>query len=268
VHPEDVVDLQRYPIDAGRADPDRSALTARLCRELDSQQYCVLPGFLKDAARERAVIEAETLRPQAYHNCATRNCYLQRTGDASLPDDHPRNLLFEASTRMVAADLIGDDSPLKTLYHWQPFRDFIAEVVGAGRLYPNEDPMQPVNIVCYEPGDRSAWHFDSDNAFTMTLMLQAAEYGGDFELVPNTRTDSDPNTDYLGAVLRGERAEDVVQVGREPGALCLFRGCNSVHRVSPVAGRRLRIMSVFVYETVPGVTGDPEVNETVYGRSS
>ena len=24
-------------------------------------------------------------------------------------------------------------------------------------------------------------------------------------------------------------------------------------------------MAVFVYETEPGVTGDPEVNETVYG---
>jgi len=26
------------------------------------------------------------------------------------------------------------------------------------------------------------------------------------------------------------------------------------------------MMAVFVYETEPGVVGDPEVNETVYGR--
>ena len=31
-------------------------------------------------------------------------------------------------------------------------------------------------------------------------------------------------------------------------------------------GDRLRIMGVFVYEDEPGVIGDPEVNETIYGR--
>ncbi len=268
MQPEDIIDLATYPIDRSSGDTERQALVARLKRELDDKQYCALPGFLKSDARERAVAEADVLRPRAYHNCATRNCYLQREGNAELPEAHPRNLFFDASTRMIPADLIAEESPLKTFYYWQPFIDFVAEVVGADTLYPNADPMQPVNMVCYEEGDRSAWHFDSDNAFTMTLMLQAAENGGDFELVPNARTDDDPNTDYLGEVLRGERPQDIVQVGREPGALCLFRGCNSVHRVSPVHGARPRIMGVFVYETEPGVLGDPEVNETVYGRSA
>jgi hypothetical protein len=54
-------------------------------------------------------------------------------------------------------------------------------------------------------------------------------------------------------------------VAREPGSLCIFRGCNSLHRVSPVSGGTLRIMGVLVYETEPGVVGYPEVNETVYG---
>jgi hypothetical protein len=54
-------------------------------------------------------------------------------------------------------------------------------------------------------------------------------------------------------------------VGREPGALCIFKGCNSLHRVTPVSGNSLRIMGVFVYEFAPGVTGDPEVNATIYG---
>ncbi len=37
------------------------------------------------------------------------------------------------------------------------------------------------------------------------------------------------------------------------------------HRVSPVEGDTLRIMGVFVYESVQGVVGDPEVNATIYG---
>ena len=32
-------------------------------------------------------------------------------------------------------------------------------------------------IPCQRSGDRSAWHFDSDNTFTMTLMPQAPEPG-------------------------------------------------------------------------------------------
>ncbi|MCP4334647.1 MAG: hypothetical protein GY785_18490 [Gammaproteobacteria bacterium] len=52
-------------------------------------------------------------------------------------------------------------------------QQFIADIVGETILYPSADPYQPVNVLCQGDGDRSAWHFDSDNAFTMTLMLQA-----------------------------------------------------------------------------------------------
>jgi hypothetical protein len=70
----------------------------------------------------------------------------------------------------------------------------------------------------------------------------------------------------VGEVLTGERDDTIVSVAREPGALCIFRGCNSLHRVSPVEGSTLRIMGVFVYEAKPGMVGDPEVNETIYGQ--
>jgi len=264
VTPEQVIDLTRYPI-ADPKDPRRGELITRLRGELADNQYCVLPGFLTEQARAQAVAEALALRPRAYDNCATRNCYLQRSGRADLPADHPRNLMFAASTRMIACDLIPADSPLKTLYDWPATRAFVAGIVGADALYANEDPYQPVNILCYEAGDRSAWHFDSENAFTMTLTLQGAESGGDFELVPDTRSETNENIDYLRQVLLAQSPADARRVAREPGALCIFRGCNSLHRVSPVAGSQMRIMGVFVYENAPGVTGDPEVNATVYG---
>ncbi|NMM45629.1 hypothetical protein HH303_14125 [Rhodospirillaceae bacterium KN72] len=265
MRPEEVVNLDAYPI-LDRSSPKRAELVARLKRELDQNLYVSLPDFIRPAARDRAVADAMAAHPKAFHNKSRRNCYLQRKGDETLPGDHPRNILMDASTRMIAYDLIPGDCPVKTLYHWQPVRDFVAAIVGSETLYDNEDPLQPVNLLCYEPGDRSAWHFDSVNAFTMTLMLQAPEKGGDFQLVPNTRSDSDQNYDYVGAIVRGERPQDAVSVAREAGALCIFRGCNSLHRVSPVEGDRMRIMGVFVYESEPGVTGDPEVNATVYGR--
>jgi hypothetical protein len=59
--------------------------------------------------------------------------------------------------------------------------------------------------------------------------------------------------------------DTVVSIDREPGALCIFKGCHSLHRVSPVVGDQLRIMGVFVYEFSPGIGGDPKVNATIYG---
>ncbi|MGI9463010.1 MAG: HalD/BesD family halogenase, partial [Aestuariivirgaceae bacterium] len=201
----------------------------------------------------------------AHDNNARRNCYLHRKGDPDLPNDHPRNLLFESSTRMIAYDLLPETSPLKTLYHWDATRQMVSDIVGADELYDSADPFQPVNVLCAERGDQSAWHFDSSNAFTMTLMLQAPDAGGEFELVPNTRSDADESYDYVHGVLTGKFPDDAVPVAREAGSLCIFRGCNSLHRVTPVAGDTMRIMAVFVYEAAPGVIGDPEVNANIYG---
>jgi len=67
-------------------------------------------------------------------------------------------------------------------------------------------------------------------------------------------------------VLGGDRSR-VKTVSRSAGELTIFRGCNSLHRVSQVTGKTMRLMAVFVYETEPGVVGDPEVNMTVYGRA-
>lgn len=143
----------------------------------------------------------------------------------------------------------------------------IAAIVGVDRLYPNEDPLQPVNVICYGDGDQSAWHYDSTNAFTMTLMLQPVLDGGLFELAPNTRNGAnDEDIAYMQEVFGGDRSR-VETVSREAGELTIFRGCNSLHRVSPVSGDQLRMMAVFVYEEEPGIRGDPDANLTVYGRS-
>ena len=260
------IDFGRYPLDS----PGPGALDELIadCRErLDRDQYCSLPGFLRADAVDLLVQETLPLLAQANRAESWRNCYLQRVPDPGSADDHPRNIMNYASYHMIAADLIGETSALKQLYYWAPFRQMVAAIVGVDALYPNEDPLQPVNVICYGDGDQSAWHYDSTNAFTMTLMLQSAESGGRFELAPNTRRNpGDEDIGYMQEVLGGGR-ERVRVVSREAGELTLFRGCNSLHRVSTVEGSRRRMMAVFVYEDEPGIRGDPEVNRTVYGRS-
>ncbi len=262
--PHEVINLEAYPID-DLDSPSFAALTGRLRAELDAQQYVVLPDFILPSARAKAIDQIECALGRANHISSDRNCYLQRQPDPSLPEGHPRNLFLPTSSRMLAADLLPVNSPLRTLYFWNNVRQLVARIVGADKLYENEDLLQPVNALCYQDGDQSAWHFDSFNAFTMTLMLQAPEEGGRFEMVPDIRSDKDPGHDRIAGIMRGGR-EGVVEIGRQEGALCIFRGSNSLHRVSKVFGPRRRIMGVFVYEDVPGVIGDPEVNETVYGR--
>ena len=258
------IDFERYPLDKA---PGAIADTIATCQnQLEKEQYCSLPGFFPMATLVKVVTEVDSLIPKANQANSLRNCYLERTQDPDLPHSHPRNIMNPARYRMIPADLFSDRSSLKKLYFWDPFRDFISQIVGESELYPSADPLQPVNVICYGPGDQSAWHYDSDNAFTMTLMLQSAEAGGVFELAPNTRCGiEEENLEYVSSVLSGER-DRVHTVSRTPGELTIFRGCNSLHRVTQVAGARKRLMAVFVYEKTPGVIGDPVVNQTVYGR--
>lgn len=261
--PATTIDLSRYPLDRSDGD-DYCSLVSSKRDELNDQQYCTMPGFLLDQRRREIAAAVEGQQENTYRADSERNVYLERSRSESLPGDHPKNIFARGCYNMMGAHLLQDDSPLKGLYYWQPMQQFIADIVSEATLYPSADPYQPVNVLCHGEGDRSAWHFDSNNAFTMTLMLRASESGGNFEMVPNTRSDADPNFDGLTRLLLGDESK-AIRISRAEGELVIFRGCNSAHRVTPIVGNRLRLMCVMVYETGPAVIGDPVVNETVYG---
>ena len=261
---DDIINADVYPLGSpGKA--TRDAVIKECRSELKKNLYCSLSNFVTKPALAAMATEANDLFDVSHHNNSLRNCYLHQQLDKSLDANHARNLQDRSSTRMIAYDQIPAESLLKAFYHHTAVRSLVAEIVGEGELFDNKDPYQPANYVCYQNGDESSWHFDSGNSFTMTLMIQPADAGGEFEISPHTRTDTDQNYERVASVLRGENDDGVVSVGREAGALCIFRGCNSLHRVTPVAGDKLRIMGVFVYEFRPGVLGDPEVNATIYG---
>jgi len=260
---EMIIDLSRYPLDRPGSEEYRALILTKR-NELNKNQFCTMPRFLLDAQRRKIVAAVERRQEHTHRADSQRNVYLECARSPSLPGDHPKNIFARGCYNMMGAHLLDDDSPLKDLYYWPPMQQFVADIVGEADLYPSEDPYQPVNVLCQGNGDRSAWHFDSNNAFTMTLMLQSAESGGHFEMTPNTRSDTDPNFEGVAQLLLGEES-NVVRVARDEGELVIFRGCNSAHRVTPIEGSRLRLMCVMVYETEPGVIGDPVVNETVYG---
>ncbi len=259
----DLVNTARYPL-AEPGHPAAQALVARCRAELAERAVCVVEGLLTPAALAALAAEAEGLAPLAHHRAARRNCYIGVEDDPALAADHPRRHFMATTLGVVADDLIPADSGLRALYTWPAFQGFLAAIMGYPALYPNEDRFQALNVIVYEPGEQSDWHFDPDNEFTVTLLLQEAEQGGGFSLVPDLRSAADENYDGVGRVLDGDSSR-VVGVARPPGSLVVFRGHDSLHRVAPVAGARRRLVAVMCYEDRPGIVGDPAVNAAIYG---
>jgi hypothetical protein len=129
-----------------------------------------------------------------------------------------------------------------------------------------EDPLARVNCMSYGPGECLNWHFDRSE-FTTTLLLQAPEAGGAFEYRTDLRSDDDPNYDGVARMLNGEDPE-VRSLTLTPGALNVFRGKNTAHRVTPVDGARNRVIAVFSFYDRPGVLFTEEERVGFYGRAA
>jgi hypothetical protein len=108
------------------------------------------------------------------------------------------------------------------------------------------------------------WHFDQTD-FVVSLAIQDADEGGDFEVAPQIRTAADERYDDVTRVLGGAR-DQVVTLPMTPGTLLVFAGRNSIHRVSPIAGSTPRLVALFGYDTKPGTMSSELLKEVRYGR--
>ncbi len=138
--------------------------------------------------------------------------------------------------------------------------------MGKPVLYRMDDPMARVNVQASRDGEALNWHFDRSE-FTTTILLQAPEAGGELEYRRDLRSAEDPNFDGVAAVLRGEDPE-VKRVALTPGALNVFRGVNTLHRVVPVRGPVERIVAIFAFFDRPHVTMTAKEQQGFYGRAA
>ena len=58
------------------------------------------------------------------------------------------------------------------------------------------------------------------------------------------------------------------QLEIKPGTLVLFRGKNSMHRVTPTIGNLTRMLVVFAYNAKPGISLSKTAQKTFYGKTS
>src|SRR6266481_9110488 len=261
--PEDLVDLERYPILDLSGDATRQL--TRHCRDqLDRTGACELAGFLQPEAFAMLVREGDSLAACAYHSVVTGTPYLAPP-DPSLPEDHPRKFFEPTSVGVVAYDQFPVDSVLRQLFEWDPLMEFIAAALKKDRLYRYADPMGALNLAVMGDGERLHWHFDQTD-FVTSIALRPSETGGDFEYVPLIRSATDENYPHVKRVLLGS-TEEVVRVAMRPGTLLLFEGRNSIHRVTPIRGRITRLVALLAYDTKPATRSSKLLQMARYGRT-
>jgi len=259
-----ILDLQRYPID--RLDrPEARALIARCQADLDAEGMFDLEGLVRPEVIERC---ATGLRPMLDRHSFTHkrnhNVYFLRNV-ANLAPDHPALREVETVHHTLCADQL-KDSAICRIYEWAPLADFLAAVLKKPALHRMEDPLARINVIGYRAGETLNWHFDR-SVFTTTLLIQAPEAGGEFQYRSDLRSDTDPNYDGVARVLRGED-EAVRTRAVTPGTLNVFKGKNTLHRITPPVGKRDRIIAIFSYYERPGVVFSAEERLGFYGRAS
>ncbi len=256
-----VVDLDRYPIHGdGEA---RRQLVSSVQEDVRSVGCAVIKQFVKPEAIPALVAEGDRVSHLGHRNFNRTNPYFTQL-PADLPDTHPLRRFYDRSNAFVPADNFGDDSIIRSLYEWPSFAPFIQEVLEEPSFYRYADPLADVVINLAEEGNGFPWHFDTNN-YTVTLAIQNAEHGGEFEFSPNLRTPTDENYDGVGRVLDGDQTL-IHTLHLEPGDLQIFKGRYSLHRVTPLSGPTMRYVAIFSFTEMEGVVGSPERTKQLYGR--
>jgi hypothetical protein len=262
--PRDLIDIARYPVDDLDSDQG-SALIDRCRRDLAASGSCQLQGFLTDDAVTQLTREALALGHLGVRKEGTHNVYFEDI-DPTLPEDDARRIMQRSSQSTVAYDLIPPDSGIRALYEWDPLLRFVGTALEKAPFYRQEDPLGALNLVYYEEGDELGWHFDRAE-FVVTLMLQPAASGGDFEYIPNLRNETEENYPRVRRLLKGDTA-DVIHLPSSAGTLAFFRGRHSIHRVTPIEGGVLRTNAVLSFADRPGTRLNELTQQLFYGRTA
>lgn len=259
----DFVDLQRYPIDDLHS-PVRQALVDQCRRELDAVGCCCIPDMIRPESIERMRQEVERQRDNIYWSEDSHNPYMTKD-DESLPADHPRRCFAKRSSGFVNSDILEQFSDLRAIYANDAVVQFVSDCLGIAPIYRWADPLgcNPYSVM--DEGDYFPWHYDG-NEFTVSILVQAPEQGGEFQYYPDLRTPEDENFDEVARVLSGDHSH-VHTLALKPGDMQIFKGRFSMHRVTPVQGERSRYIALPTYVRDPDTVNRPERARQFYGRA-
>ena len=247
---------------------------------LDEEGILLLQDFLsKDGLRSLAA-EARAVASRAHVSQSTHDFFL-RSPEAV---DKSGGVMFDPASfgrtdvGSVATDHLPDGSHLLSLYQWPPLLRFISEVTGQ-TLHRIRDPLGACTLNVFRKGMAHHWHFD-ESPVTVTIMLQTPSSGGAFEVIKDARAEANFRRVYFDEDLKtiGAAAEGVVTPLEElfaratsldfpAGTLSIFRGRQSLHRVSPVQGQEDRLVAVLCFSEEEGFVNTEETRRRFWGRS-
>lgn len=259
----DVIESVRYPL----RDPTGAGLGAIVCRvrrDLTAVGCSVLPDFVTPGWRETLRAECAAVEPRAYYDVEIVNAY-NTAPDPALPPGHPAHTTMERGNAFAPRDTMSDDLIVARLYADPYFQRFIAACVGLPQVHELADPLSGLCLNVLRPGRSHPWHFDT-NEFTVSMLTQNSEGGGEFEYCPNIRSAGRENLDDVSVVLAGRGADLVRRRALHPGDLQLFLGRYSLHRVTTVEGATPRHCAIFAYSARPDVVGTVERTRQLFGR--
>ncbi|MBX2869473.1 MAG: hypothetical protein KTR18_12400 [Acidiferrobacterales bacterium] len=252
-----IINLKNHPLN--------SEQYRRECKQiLDRDGVLVMQGFLAPTTIKDIIREGVEKQSQAFYTQSNHNIYLQ-PADPAFPPDHPRNREVASSKGCITTDQISDHSALRALYNNSQFQAFLCAVLDETALYAYADPLSSINLHYASKNQELGWHFDN-SSFAITLMIQEPEGGGVFEYVRDVRNADlgEMNYDRAAAVLDGKI--ETSSLSMPAGTLVLFRGQNSMHRVTPVVGSTTRMLVVLAYNTKPDISLSESARKTFYGR--
>ena len=259
---QDLINLELYPIHT--ACPARDEAVARARTALARDGCAVLPNFLTQTGINALAAEADAASPAAHRSYNRTNVYFTQD-DPALPRNHPKRQFFDRSNAFMPADQFAPDRPLRCVHDAPGFDAFIQDCLQERAFFRYADPLADVIVNTAGEGPGFPWHFDTNN-FTVTLAIQNADAGGEFEYVPAIRDGAgNENFDAVAEVLAGG-SNRVVSLVLQPGDLQLFRGRYSLHRVAPLKGKRPRHVAILSYVEEPDMVGAPERTRQLYGR--
>ncbi len=258
----DLIDLERYPIADLTQGKGLDFLTT--CQaHMQTHGWCSFDNFLTPEAIAVLAQETNALLPTAETLTIRRTIYQGQAIPGAAKDDL-RQGEFVHTSQQLADDQIPARTKLKRLYHSDILTDFVRQVQQKRVLYRCADEFQALNVVALEPGSWHAWHYDTTEC-TITLLLQAAEKGGEFAFLPNSRTDETEDVARVQRLLSGDMSV-AKTFGRRAGTLTLFRGGYSLHGVTEVEGAIPRTTAIMTYSEDPGTVLSDEVNIRIYGQ--
>ena len=245
----DFIDLDRYPLDQLKASVGNTLIQS--CQAMMREQaICALKGFLKPALLQAISDEVANLEGtmRRVDFPATPYGWLQNLG---FSEHHPRSRLFDRRCGVLTRDQLNPNGLCVRLFQFPELTEFVRQLLGYESLFNSACPNTSVRLNIMQQGDEFGWHYDTNDG-AVSLVLQTAEQGGDFEYAPLIRSEEDENYDRVGAIFSGEETPEVADA--PAGTFILFMGRRSLHRVAPVGkSRQSRQTLLFSYDRQPGM---------------